>query len=167
MGVFSPIVQIAVLAVLPTGSDVPLRGTVAGELVGDTHPRHVHEPLEQLADELLGGFLVPAAVDQNIQDVAILIDGQPEVVPCPIAGAADFIEMTLVSGFGTPAPELIGILRPNRAAPLADGFAGHHHPTCTEPRFDVVGTQAEAEVPPDPMADHLGREAVVLVAVGR
>jgi len=103
----------------------------------------------------------------NIQDVAILIDGPPEVVPCPIDGEEDFIEMPLVTGSGTPAPEVIGILLPKLAAPLADGFVGHHNPTCKEQLFDVAVTQAEAEVQPDTMADNLRREAVVLVAVGR
>jgi hypothetical protein len=36
--IFSPMVQIAVLAVFPTGRDLPLRGTVAAELVCDDHP---------------------------------------------------------------------------------------------------------------------------------
>jgi hypothetical protein len=63
--------------------------------------------------------------------------------------------------------ELIRVLWPELAAPLADGFLAHHDPTCKEQRFDVARTQAEVEGQPAPMADGLGGEAVFLVAVDR
>jgi hypothetical protein len=48
-------------------------------------------------------------LDENIQDVAILIDNPPEGVPCPIDREEHLVQVPLVAGPGTPAPEVIGI----------------------------------------------------------
>ena len=42
---FRAVVEVAVLAVLHTGEDFPLRRAVALELVRDEHPRHVGQAL--------------------------------------------------------------------------------------------------------------------------
>jgi hypothetical protein len=96
-----------------------------------------------------------------------LIDRPPQIVPFAVDTDKGFIEVPLISRLRPPAPELIGILLPKLAAPLADGFVGHHDSAGKEQLFDIAITQAqaEAEVQSDTMADDLGREAVVLVAV--
>jgi hypothetical protein len=72
-----------------------------------------------------------------------------------------------VTGSGPPAPELRGLRLPTRAAPLAEGVVGDDEAPGAQELCHVAGTQTEAAVPPDPRTDDLGREAVVLVAVGR
>jgi hypothetical protein len=91
MGVFGPIVQIAVLAVFHTRQYFPLGRTIAFELVRDNHPRHILAALEQLPEELLGRVLVPPTLDQDIQDMTVLIHCPPEVVACAIDREKDFI----------------------------------------------------------------------------
>lgn len=54
MGVFGPIVQIAVLAVFHARQYFPLGRTIAFELVRDEHARHKLAALEQLPEEFLG-----------------------------------------------------------------------------------------------------------------
>jgi hypothetical protein len=112
MGVFGPIVQIAVLAVLYTGQDFPFRGTIAGQFVGDDHPGYVLAPLQQLAEESLRRLLVPAALDENVQHVTVLSHSTPEVIPCPIDGEKYFVQVPLVAMLMTPTPELISIRLP-------------------------------------------------------
>ena len=121
------------------------------------------QPFQQLAEELLGRFLVATTLHQDIEDVPVLIHGAPEVVPLAIDGEEDFIQMPFVAGSGTPAPELIGIGLPELPAPFADGFIGHDDPTGEQQLFDVAIAEAEAEIEPHRMADDLGREPVVLV----
>jgi hypothetical protein len=41
------------------------------------------------------------ALSKNIEYVAILIDGPPEVMPCVIDGEEDFIQVPCVAGSGT------------------------------------------------------------------
>ncbi len=55
-------------------------GTIAGELVRDQHARDIRTAREYLAEELLGSGFVAAALNQDIQDVAVLIDRPPQVV---------------------------------------------------------------------------------------
>src|SRR5262245_50306242 len=47
MGILRAVVEIAVLAVLHAGQDLLFRGAVAFQLVGDDHPRHVRQSLQQ------------------------------------------------------------------------------------------------------------------------
>ena len=91
MGVLGPIVQIPVLAVFDTGQDFPLRGTIARQFVRDAHPGHVLAPLQQLEEEPLRRFFVPATLDEDVKYLALLIDRPPQVVPCAIDREEDFI----------------------------------------------------------------------------
>jgi hypothetical protein len=69
------------LAMFHIRQEIPLGGAVALQLVRDDHPGHVGQALEQLPEECLGGVLVPSTLDQDIQDVAVLIHGTPQIVP--------------------------------------------------------------------------------------
>jgi hypothetical protein len=62
-----------------------------------------------------------------------------------------------------PATELIRVLLPKLAAPLADGLIRDDDPTAEQQLFDVPIAEAEAVIQPYAMTDDLGREAVVCV----
>ena len=66
MGIFRTVVEVAVLAMFDAGQDFSLRGAVALELIGHDDPGHVLAPFKELAEELLRGLLVAAALDQDI-----------------------------------------------------------------------------------------------------
>ena len=59
MGVLRAVIEIAVLAMFHPREDVPLRGTIALQLVRDDDPRNILAALEQLTEELLGRVLIP------------------------------------------------------------------------------------------------------------
>jgi hypothetical protein len=116
--VFRAVVEVAVLAVLHTGQNLTLRGTVAAELVRDHHPWYVGQALEQLAEKLLRGLLVPSALHENIQYMAVLIHGAPQVVAFAMDRQKDLIEVPRIARPGTPPAELIGIDLPEFPAPV-------------------------------------------------
>jgi hypothetical protein len=64
-GVLRPIVERAVLTMVHPWEDLPLGGSIALEFVGNNHARYVGQSLEQLAEELLGRLLVPAALHED------------------------------------------------------------------------------------------------------
>ena len=64
-------------------ADFPAGGRMASQLVGDQLSRGSPLPLQGLAEVALGGSSVPAARDQNIQDVAVLVCRPPEVAVLP------------------------------------------------------------------------------------
>ncbi|SRR6266511_3014257 len=72
--VFGAVIEIPMLAVLHTRENLPLRRAVAFQLVGDDHPGHVLAPFQQLAEERLRRFLVPPALDYEVEDIRVNLD---------------------------------------------------------------------------------------------
>jgi hypothetical protein len=165
MRVLGPVVEVAVLPMVHTGQDLTLGGAVALELIRDDDTRDVLAPLQQLPEESLRGFLVSPALHENIEDMAVLIHGPPEVVPLATDREEDLVQVPFIARPGTPPSELIGVLLAELPAPFADGLIRDDHSTFEEELFDIAVTEAEPEVEPDPMADDLPGETVVLVAV--
>src|SRR5262245_27268382 len=77
MGVLTPIIEVATLPVFYPGQHLTLRRAIAFELIRDDYPWYVLQPLEQLAKKLLRRLLIAPALDQDIQDVVVLINGPP------------------------------------------------------------------------------------------
>jgi hypothetical protein len=167
VGILRAVVEVAVLALFDAGQDFSLRGGVALELIGHDDPRDVLTPFQELAEELLRGRLVAAALHQDIQRMAVLIDRPPEIVALVMDGEKDLIEMPFVTGLRTPMAELIGILLAEFATPFPNRFVRDDDATGEQQLFDVPVAEAEAEVQPDAMVDDLHREAVVLIVVRR
>ena len=63
-----------------TGKYLSFRCAITLQLVSDNDTWYVLQAFQQLAEELLRGFFVPAALDQDVQDVAILVYSTPEIV---------------------------------------------------------------------------------------
>src|SRR5512134_1257616 len=164
MGVLAPIIEVATLAMLDSGQDLALRRAVAFELIGDDDPWHVLEPFEQFAKELLGRLLIPPALDQDVEHVIVLIDGAPEIMALTIDGQEDFIQMPFVPWLGASTLQLIRIVLPKLATPLADGLMSHVDPAFQEQLLHVAVAQGEAVIEPDARADDLAGKAVVLIA---
>jgi hypothetical protein len=76
-----------------------------------------------------------------------------------------FIKVPLISRFGAAVPQLIGILLPKFPAPFADRLIRHDDPTSEEGLLHIAGAETEPEIAPDAMADDLGRETAVVIAV--
>jgi hypothetical protein len=104
--------------------DFLLPRAVALQLVRYDHPWHVGQALEQPPEELLGGFSVPLTLDENIQDVAVLIHGTPQIVVFAVNREEYLIQVPLVARPGAP-PELMGLPQPQLPAPLANGLIRH------------------------------------------
>jgi hypothetical protein len=138
VGVLRAVVEVAVLAMIHPRQYLLPGGGVAFQFVDDEHPWHVTQPFQQLAEELLGRLLVSAALHENIEDVAILIDGPPQLVPYSIDGEKHLIEVPLIAWPGTSTPQLIGVLLTQLAAPPADRFIRDANPTCEHELFEIT-----------------------------
>jgi hypothetical protein len=92
-----------------TGQELPLRRAITPELIRDDHPGHVHEALEQLAKKFLRCGLVPPVLHQNIQHMAVLIHGPPEIMAPPLNGQKDFVQMPFIARLGASTPELVSV----------------------------------------------------------
>ena len=165
VGVFHAVVQVAVLAVLDAGQELSYRRTIAFELIGHDHAWHIGQPHQELAEESLRGLLIPPALYQDVENIPLLIYGPPEVMAFPVDRQAHFIHMPRVTGLRPPMPERIRIGLAELAAPLPNRLIRQDAPG-EEEFLHVAVAETEPEIEPDAMADDLGREAVVLIAVG-
>jgi len=103
-------------------------------------------------EELLGRLLIPTTLHENIEDITVLIDRPPQIVPFALDRQKHLIEVPFVAWPRALATQLIGALLAELAASLPDGLIGHEDSSDKEPRFRIPIAQAEAVVQPHPMA---------------
>ena len=87
------IVRVSVRAMSDGRHDRSVRSRVAAQLVGDQPPRLTLLALQQLAEKTCGSPTVTTRLDEEIEDVALLIDGAPEIVPLSLDGDEDFVQV--------------------------------------------------------------------------
>jgi len=80
MGDFSTIVGISAGFVEDGRHHSPMRCPVAPHLVGDQAPRFAFLVLQELAKEPLGCTPITTRLDENIDDIAVLVDSAPEIL---------------------------------------------------------------------------------------
>jgi hypothetical protein len=126
--------------------------------------------------------LTDATFEQKRTLVALLIDrvlvanGDVEiryVIPTTPRGETsrfyqlqkDYFAMPLVARPRASASELIGIGLAEFSAPFPNRLVGDDNATSGQQLFHIPVAEAEPEIQPDRVADDLGGEAVVLIAV--
>ena len=119
-GVFSPVVEALVLPMLDPGHALPLGGDVAFQLIGDEHAQCSTLFLQEVAEQAFGGRLVAPALEQDIEDEALLVDGMPEPVFRPGDGENDLVEVPLVATARCAPTDPAGEFLPEFEAPLPD-----------------------------------------------
>src|SRR5262245_10686820 len=166
MRILRTVVEISMLTMFDPRQDLALGGPIALQFIGDDDARHVGQPLEKLAKELLCGLLVPPALHQDIQHVPLLLNCPPQIVMFALDGQKHLIEVPFIAEPGTAATELIRILLAELAAPFADRLIGHYDSTFKQQLFDIAEAEAKPKVQPHRVADDFRRKAVVLIVVG-
>src|SRR3954451_11917777 len=132
VGILRPVVEAFVLAVLDAGHDLPLGGTVAAQLVGDQHTRRLPLLLHELAQQAFGGFLVAPALDQDIENEALLVNRAPEPVLLAGDGDDDLVEVPFVAAARGTSTDAVGEFAAEFQAPLPDRLVGHRDATCCQ-----------------------------------
>ncbi len=163
VGVLGSVVQVATLSMLHSRQYLSLRCFIAPELVGDYHSWYVLAALEQLAEELLGRGFVPAALHQDVQHVALLVDSPPQVMSLPVDLEEHFVQVPFIPWSRPMATQLVGVGLPELAAPLPHRLVADHNSPLVQEFFDIPKAQREAMVQPDGVADDFSREAEALV----
>jgi hypothetical protein len=166
VGVLGAIIEIPIWAMLHTRKNLALSCFGALEFVSHAHARHVRQALEQLAEELLGRPLIPAALHQAIQHAPLLIHRPPQIVMLALDCEKYLIHLPLVTRPRTAATELVGILLTKLPTPLPNRFIRHDHAAFKEELFHIAEAQAEAKVESYGVADDLHGKPVMLIFRG-
>ena len=119
--------------------------------------------LQDLAKEAFGGSLVAMACDQDIEDVAILVNGSPKIMAFTSDGDEHFVHVPDVTESTLPSPQSVGVLGSKLAAPGSNGFVGYGDATLSEKVLDIAKAESEPMVQPDGVADDFGWEAVASI----
>src|SRR3954451_24992689 len=93
---------------------------VAAQLVGDQHTRRAALLLQQLAQQAFGRLLVAPALDQDIENKALLINRAPEPMLLAGDGDNDLIQMPFIAAAGGTPADAVGELPAEFQAPLPD-----------------------------------------------
>jgi hypothetical protein len=149
VGDFGPVIGVAGRVVDDGRHDHAARGTVAPEAIGDEAAGVTAAPLEQLAKEPRGSVVLPARLQQDVDDLAVLVDGPPEVLTLATNGHEEFVEMPRVADRPGPMPDPPGVRETKGLAPVPNGFVGDGDAALREKVFDVAEAQGEAVVEPD------------------
>jgi hypothetical protein len=107
-----------VLAVLDAGHHLPLGRGVAAQLVGDQHTRRSPLLLQELAEQAFGGLLVASALDEDIENKALLVDRAPEPVLLAGDGDDDLVQVPFVAAARSSATNTGGEFATEFQAPL-------------------------------------------------
>ena len=102
MGVLGPVVEVLPAAMGHRRQKLAVSELIAGQLVGDNHPRHLSQALEQLTEKPLGRHRVAARLHQDVEHVAVLVDRAPQVMGGAVDLHEDLVEVPLVAGSGPP-----------------------------------------------------------------
>ncbi len=129
MGVLAPIVEVFVLPVLDRRHSGPVRDLVAGEFVGDQHPRRVTLVFEEYAEEPGCSLPIPLVLSQYVGHVSVLIDSPPPIFSDSADLDEDFVEVPPVTRSGCLPPQSAGVFGPEPGAPGTDRFVSHLDPT--------------------------------------
>src|SRR5258708_6711303 len=84
VGVFRSIVQSFVLPILHPRQDLAFGGSIALQFIGDDHAGDIVQSFEELPKKAFRRVCVASALHQDIQHVAVLINGSPEIMRFPI-----------------------------------------------------------------------------------
>ena len=116
-----------------------LEGSAVGaQLVGRHSRRREALLAEQLAHELDGCALVPSALNQDLKDLALMIDCTPQIHVLARNPDDHFVEMPSIARSRTAPPQSPGNRRSEFEHPTANALVGDVEPTFGKQLLDIA-----------------------------
>ena len=104
------------------------------------------------------------SLDQHVEDLALGVDGAPQIDHPAIDFQIDFVQMASRMGFGSAFAQVRCNYRPEMVHPEPDSLIGEHDPAFRQQIFDVAEAQREPNIVPDRVLDDFGRKAIAAIA---
>ncbi len=134
---FRPIVCVLPGAVHRRRHHGAVGGSVAPQLVRDQTARLTALPLQQFAEKAPGRTPISSGLDEDVDDVAVLVDGPPQILPSALNSHEEFVEIPRVAQTAMVAAKPPRVVEPERLTPLPNRFIGHGDTQVVIP--DVTG----------------------------
>jgi hypothetical protein len=107
---------------------------------------------------------ITTLLQQDVNDLAVLADGPPQVLALAADRDEQFVEMPGVADRAGAASEASGVGAAERLAPAPDRLVGYGDATLGQEIFDVTEAEDEPVIELDRVADDRGREPVSGIA---
>jgi hypothetical protein len=117
MGHFGSIVGVLVLAKDNGRHHLAFRCGIAPEFVRSHFDWNAFLAFQQLPEEALGGALVLAALDEDIQDLTILVDGTPKILAFALNRHRNLIEEPTLAKRPSLLAEASRVVKPKPGTP--------------------------------------------------
>ena len=157
---FGSIVGVPLHTVSHVAEDASHGSGVASQFVGNDPQWFGTLAAQESSKESLCGALITMRLDQNVDHVAVLIHGTPQILLLAVDSNEDLIQVPVVAQPSLSSLQFPSIVRTELLTPLPDRLIGHDDSALGEKILDIPEAQAEAMVSPDRIADDLGRETI-------
>src|ERR1700676_1308122 len=107
--------------------------------------------------------MVTARLNQDVDHVAVLIYGAPEILLLAVDSNEDFVQVPNIAEPALTPLQFSGIVGAERLTPDSDCFIRDDDSAFGEKILDVSEAQAETMVSPDGVADDSRRETVTVI----
>jgi len=158
-----PIVGIWLGIVGNAWQDCSTGSSIALQLIGDDPEWLLALTAQQSAKEPLGGTLIAARLQENINDITVLIHGTPKILLLAVDSDEEFVQIPGVTEASLFLLETSGIVGSEFPAPSPDGFVRNDDSAFGQKIFNVPEAQTEAMIDPYRVADDFRRETVSVV----
>ena len=118
--------------------------------------------VQQALKQLRCGLRVTPALDQDVQDLAFVINRAPQVHSLSADAAYHLVQMPARRRSPPPLLQSPGDQRAELDRPAPDRLVANVDAACRQELLDVTKTEAETEVQPHRLPDHICREAVAV-----
>ena len=154
------IVGVSLHTVSHAAEDASHGGGVASQFVSNDLQWFGTLATQESSKESLCGALITMRLDQDVDHVAVLIHGTPEILLLAIDSNEDLIQVPVVAEPSLSSLQFPSIVRTELLTPLSNRLIGHDDSPLGEKILDISEAQAEAMVSPDRIADDLARETI-------
>src|SRR5215469_2815706 len=107
---------------------------------------------------------IAARLHQNIDNVAILVDGAPEILQLAVDSKEDLVQMPVVAEPALSSLQLADIICAELLTPPPNRFIGYGDAPFRQKILDIPEAEAETMVGPDRITNDLGRKPIAGVA---
>ena len=160
MGDFDSIIGIPLYIVSHVVEDAWHGSGVASQFVGNDLQWFGTLATQESAKESLCRTLITMRLDQNVDHVAVLIHGTPEILLLAVDSHEHLVQVPVVAQPSLASLQFPSIVRTEFLTPLSNRLIRDNDSALGEKIFDISKAQAEAMVNPDRITDDLGRETI-------
>jgi hypothetical protein len=118
---------------------------------------------QQSSKKSFRGALITARLNQNVDHVAVLIHGTPEILLLAVDSNEDFVQVPNIAEAALTPLQSSGVLRSELLTPESNRFIRDDDSAFGEKILDSEA-QAETMINPDGIADDFWRETMTVIA---